>query len=181
MADKSELYRFAFSLSDFSRDYFDDFDLRLALHPSESISRMLRRLLVFCFCANKCAQSGRGLCVSEAPEWKMVQAQNTLSVLLGRPSHKRIRQVAKNTDKVLVYHCDYDETARWFASLPKTLASASWLTVYWVDTSDLTSFQKHLKKRTSFDCMIQDDVCLWYTQSQQFSFKRLALSSNKKA
>ncbi len=48
MAEKATIYRANITLSDMDRNYYGDFSLTIALHPSETIERMMVRVLAFC-------------------------------------------------------------------------------------------------------------------------------------
>ena len=48
MAIKPTIYKFRLTLSDFCREHYDTLDLTVALHPSETIERMLARVLAYC-------------------------------------------------------------------------------------------------------------------------------------
>jgi uncharacterized protein YaeQ len=52
MALKPTIYKFTISLSDLNQDYFDTLQLTVALHPSETIERMMARVFAFCLHAH---------------------------------------------------------------------------------------------------------------------------------
>ncbi len=61
MALKPTIYKATVSLSDVDRHYYDQLQLTLAQHPSETAERMMVRLLVFCLNAHPDLTFTRGL------------------------------------------------------------------------------------------------------------------------
>ena len=52
MALKPTIYKFKIALADLNHDHFDNLNLTLAQHPSETMERMIVRLLAFCLHAH---------------------------------------------------------------------------------------------------------------------------------
>ena len=48
MALKPKIYKSRVTLSDIDRDYYDTLNLTIARHPSETLERMMVRVLAFC-------------------------------------------------------------------------------------------------------------------------------------
>jgi uncharacterized protein YaeQ len=53
MALKPTIFKLQISLSDLNRNYYDTLNLTLAQHPSETVERMMARVLAFCINAQE--------------------------------------------------------------------------------------------------------------------------------
>jgi uncharacterized protein YaeQ len=53
MALKPRIYKLRIALSDVDRDYYDTLNLTVAQHPSETLERMMVRVLAFCINAQE--------------------------------------------------------------------------------------------------------------------------------
>ncbi|MCK5724990.1 MAG: YaeQ family protein, partial [Gammaproteobacteria bacterium] len=79
MAIKPTIYKFRISLSDLNRDYFDTLNLTLAQHPSETIERMMVRVLAYCINAQEHLAFTKGLSeISEPDIWARSLDEQTL-------------------------------------------------------------------------------------------------------
>ena len=53
MALKPTIYKFKIALADLNRQYYDTLNLTVAQHPSETLERMMARMLAFCLNAQE--------------------------------------------------------------------------------------------------------------------------------
>ncbi len=73
MALKATVYKADLQISDMDRNYYHNHALTLAQHPSETIERMMIRLLVFALHAHDDLAFTRGLSSSDTPGiWPML-------------------------------------------------------------------------------------------------------------
>lgn len=68
MALKPTIYKFRIALTDLNRDYYDSLNLTIALHPSETIPRMMARVLAFSMNASPTLLFTKGLSTVEEPD-----------------------------------------------------------------------------------------------------------------
>jgi uncharacterized protein YaeQ len=68
VAVKATIYKANLSLSDMDRNVFGDFNLTIALHPSETVERMMVRILAFCYRAAENLTFTKGLSSMEEPD-----------------------------------------------------------------------------------------------------------------
>ena len=61
MASNSTICKLTISLSDIDRNYYGSLNLTVAQHPSETIERMMVRVLVFCINAQERLEFTKGL------------------------------------------------------------------------------------------------------------------------
>lgn len=105
MAIKPTIYKFRISLSDLNRNYYDTLNLTVALHPSETIERMMVRVLSYCINAQEQLAFTKGLSEIDEPDlWvRTYDEKTTLWIDVGEPSVERIKKSCRLAEKVKVY------------------------------------------------------------------------------
>ena len=105
MALKPTIYKLKISLSDLNRNYYDTLNLTIAQHPSETIERMMVRVLVFCINAQEHLVFTKGLSSVEEPDiWaRTLDDQISLWIDVGEPAVDRIKKATRVSSSVKVY------------------------------------------------------------------------------
>ncbi len=105
MAIKPTIYKFRISLSDLNRDYYDTLNLTLAQHPSETIERMMVRVLAYCINAQEHLTFTKGLSeISEPDIWaRSLDEQTLLWIDVGEPAVDRIKKSSRLAKAVKIY------------------------------------------------------------------------------
>ena len=105
MALKPTIYKLRIALSDTNRNYYDTLDLTTAQHPSESLERMMVRVLAFCINAQDRLVFTRGLSAAEEPDlWAhTLDGQISLWIDVGEPAVDRIKKATRRATTVKVY------------------------------------------------------------------------------
>lgn len=105
MALKPTIYKSKIALTDLNRDYYDTLHLTIAQHPSETLERMMARMLVFCINAQDNLSFAKGLNVAEEPDiWAhTLDNQISLWIDVGEPAFDRIKKASRLTSTVKVY------------------------------------------------------------------------------
>lgn len=105
MALKPTIYKSKIALTDLSRDYYDTLNLTIAQHPSETLERMMARMLVFCINAQDNLSFAKGLNVAEEPDiWAhTLDNQISLWIDVGEPAFDRIKKASRIASTVKVY------------------------------------------------------------------------------
>lgn len=105
MALASTIYRFQINVSDVDRGVYEAIDLRVACHPSETISYLLTRVLAYALEFRQDLVMGKGLA---APEEPALSAPNAIGgiglwIEIGQPSAAKMHKVCKQADEVRIY------------------------------------------------------------------------------
>lgn len=105
MALNATIYKFALSISDLNRDYYDSMQLTVAQHPSENAERMMVRVLAYCLEACEGLAFTKGLSTPETPDiWaKSLDDQINLWVEVGEPAADKLKKATRLAKKVKVY------------------------------------------------------------------------------
>lgn len=160
MALKSTIYKVVLQVNDFDRDHYQAYSLSVALHPSETIERMLIRLLAFSQNAHERLQFTRGLSSDEEPDiWqKSLSDDIELWIDLGMPDLKRIRKAIGRADAVAIYAYGDQKVSAWFDGVKKDLQRLDGLAVTQVDTSAIDSLVPYVGRTMELGVMIQDGL-----------------------
>ena len=104
MALKSTVFKADLQLADLDRNHFGDYALTLAQHPSETMERVMIRLLAFALHASEDLRFGRGLSNEEdASLWEIDPGGVTrLWIDLGLPDEARIKKACSRSDRAVV-------------------------------------------------------------------------------
>ncbi len=105
MAIKPTIYKLKISLSDLNRNYYDTLNLTLALHPSETVERMMVRVLAYCLNAQEHLSFTKGLSAIDEPDlWvRTLDDQISLWIDIGEPAVDRIKKASRLARAVKVY------------------------------------------------------------------------------
>lgn len=105
MALKPTIYKANVTLSDMDRDHYDQRLLTLAQHPSETLERMMVRLLAYCLNAAPELSFTRGLSTIEEPDlWQRSLDDQVLHwIEVGQPDPERLKKASNQARQVSVY------------------------------------------------------------------------------
>ncbi|MGS2716957.1 YaeQ family protein [Eionea flava] len=135
MALKPTIYKFTLMVSDFNRDYYEELPLTVAQHPSETVERMMVRVLAFCLSAQQEGLSfTKGLSAVDEPDlWvKSLDDQLLTWIDVGEPAVDRIKKAARRAQEVLVYSFNHKSESWWakhqvdFANLSVSVYQFQW-------------------------------------------------------
>lgn len=105
MAEKATIYKAAIALADMDRNVYGDYSLTIALHPSETIERMMVRILAFCYCAEENLTFTRGLSSVEEPDLWLKHDNGTILqwIEVGQPQPDRLKKASGQAQAVQVF------------------------------------------------------------------------------
>lgn len=106
MAHSSTLYRFRIALTDIDRNVYEALDFRVAMHPSESESFLVTRVLAYVLNKQEGLQfSKEGLGTPEEPSVSVVDPDGAyrLWIEIGNPSSKKLHKATKSSPQVKIY------------------------------------------------------------------------------
>ena len=102
-------------MSDINRNYYDTLNLTLAQHPSETVERMMVRLLAYCLNAEEELVFTKGLSSIEEPDiWvRTMDEQTALWIDVGEPAFDRIKKATRISKAVKVYSFNSKSDVWW--------------------------------------------------------------------
>lgn len=158
MALKSTIYKVSLQISDFNRDHYQSYSHNVALHPSETIQRMLVRLIAFSIYADEGLTFTKGLSTDDEPDiWqKSLSDEIELWIDLGLPDLKRIRKAAGRSKQLVIFAYGGQKVAPWFDGLSKDLEKVGKVSVIQVDMAGIEALEPYVDRAMELNLMIQD-------------------------
>jgi uncharacterized protein YaeQ len=115
MALNSTICKLKISLSDMDRNHYDTINLTVAQHPSETVERMMVRVLVYCINAQQRLEFTKGLSATDEPDlWvQSLDGQLELWIDVGEPSFDRVRKASRIASETKIY-CFNRKSGTWW-------------------------------------------------------------------
>lgn len=157
MALGATIYTFKIALADSDRGVYEDLELRVARHPSETEEHLLTRVLAYCLeYAEGVAFSG-GVSDADQPAVSVRDLTGALCVWIdvGAPEAARLHRAAKLAPRVVVYtHKDAEQLASRLRQ--GRIHRAEALELYALDREWLAKFAARLERRMQFALTVAD-------------------------
>lgn len=168
MAIKPTIYKMRIAISDFNRDYYDSIQLTIALHPSETLERMMVRIVTYCLNAQENISLTKGLSNVEEPDiWvKTLDDLVTLWIDVGEPSADRIKKSSRLAPEVKVYSFNSKSDTWWLQSKSK-VESFSNVKFYQFDWSQIQVLASFVKRNMDWSLSISDDTIYVAAESDE--------------
>lgn len=157
MAIKSVIYKVQLQVADMDRHYYADHALNLACHPSETLQRMMTRVLVFALNAHERLEFGKGISDTEEPDiWrKDLTGAVEQWIEVGQPEERRILKACGRAAEVLVYA--YGSSADiWWKQIAGKLTRTKNLSVFRIDTEAAEQLERLCERTMQLQVTIQD-------------------------
>ena len=115
MALGPTIYKFDIALSDLNRGHYEQLNLTVAHHPSETMERTMTRVLAYCLNAEPRLEFCKGLSEADEPDlWAhTLDGQVSLWIDVGEPEPKRVKKATRIAARTLVYSFNSRSTAWW--------------------------------------------------------------------
>ena len=167
MALKSKVYKANLQISDMDRHYYNDHSLTLALHPSETIQRMMVRLLVFALHAHDDLVFTRGLSAADEPDLWIKQPTGEIDtwIELGQLDEKRIRKACGRAREVYIYTYAQRSSDVWWKQEHNNFKRFDNLHVISLPDNTASSLEQFNQRNMLLQCSIQDSE-VWFGDEQ---------------
>ncbi|MFC3153444.1 YaeQ family protein [Litoribrevibacter euphylliae] len=162
MALKATIFKAQVQISDLDRHYYNEHELTLARHPSETDQRMMTRLIAFALNAHPELTFTKGLSTREEPDlWqKSLQGDIDLWIELGQPDEKRLRKACSQSEHVIIYSLDNSTFNSWWQGVGPKVDHLANLTVCQLPTEPIETLSEALGRNLNLQATIQDQQ-LW--------------------
>lgn len=179
MALKPTIYKFNIALADLNNHHYPNLNLVLAQHPSETIERMMVRLLTFCLHSFEDTEQlmsfTKGLSSTEEPDiWhKGLDGQLNYWIDVGEPSFDRMKKACRLAKQTFVYSFNTKTDVWWkqnqqqFATLPIKVSSFDW--------QQIKLLAQQAERTASWSITISEDSLSVSTQKEQIEARVLSL------
>ena len=142
MALKPTIYRARIALSDLDRNLYETRNLTIALHPSETLERMVARILAYCLNAQDNLIFCKGLSdADEADLWaRNLNDAIELWIDVGEPAAERIKKASRLAKAVKVYSFNSKSDTWWTQGQQEfTQLKAQWFQFPWPQVQALAA------------------------------------------
>ena len=168
MALKATIYKATLAVADMSRHHYQDYNLTLAQHPSETAERLMLRLLAFALCADQDLNFGKG--ISDDDEAALYRQNLTgefqLWIELGLPEEKRLRRASHKTAQLLLVAYGGTAVDKWYSAEQKALSQLKNLTIVAVSPADTAALASLCERNMQLQCTINEGQ-IWFGSAAQ--------------
>ncbi|WP_324780518.1 YaeQ family protein [Thiobacillus sedimenti] len=157
MALRATIYKADLQIADMDRHVYADHALTIALHPSETVERMMVRVLAYALHAEDGIAFTRGLSEVDEPDvWaKNLAGEITLWIDLGQPDEARIRRACSRADRVVVI-CYASSCDVWWKQIASKLTRFANLTVLQLPAATAQALATLAERSMRLQCLVQD-------------------------
>lgn len=175
MALKPTIYKFRISLSDLNRDYYDTLNLTVAQHPSETVERMMVRVLAFCLNAQEHLVFTKGLSEIDEPDiWvRSLDDQTLLWVDVGEPAADRIKKNCRLSQEVKIY-CFNSKADVWWSQIENKINQLS-ASIYKFDWENIQALAAMVKRTMDVSVSITGNSIYVATESGECEINYITL------
>ena len=158
MALKPTIYKFDITLSDMDRNHYSNIPLTVAQHPSETLERMMVRVLAYCLNASEHLAFTAGLSTPDSPDINAIglDGQFLHWIDVGEPTFDRIKKATRQASDVAVYTFNSKSDVWW--SQVKSDFSAVKASVYQFDWEQVQSLAKLCERKMDVSVSVSDQV-----------------------
>lgn len=158
MALKATIFKATVQVADMDRHYYDELQLTLARHPSETDERMMVRLLAFILNASERLQFTRGISTEDEPDlWqKSLSDEIELWIDLGLPDESRIRKACSRAQRVRLYTYGARAMPPWWEKMRDKVRRFSNLEVVHIPADAVSALAALAEKSMALQCTVED-------------------------
>ena len=157
MALGATVYTFKIALADSDRGVYENLELRVARHPSETEDHLLTRVLAYCLEYTEGIGFSGGLSDAEQPAISVRDLTGALQVWIdvGAPEAARLHRAAKLAPRVVVYtHKDAEQLLARLSA--ERIHRSEALELYAIDREWLANLTARLARRMEFALTVAD-------------------------
>ena len=155
MALKPTIYKAQIELADSDRNCFESLSLTLAKHPSETLERMVVRLLAYCLSCTRGLEFTKGISTADEPDlWVHSdngEIQNWIEV--GHPETPRLRKACGRARQVTVY-AFAKSTPTWWRLNSEAINALTHLQVWQLDWAEVQAAANLIERTVQLNASI---------------------------
>lgn len=158
MATKATIYKALLNIANMDTNYYNEHNLTLALHPSETEFRLMARVVAFILNANEDLAFCKGISEDDEPDiWeKDLDGSIKLWIDLGQPDEKRIKKACGRSEKVIIYTYQENMASPWFKQLENNINRFKNLSIIHLNIQE-EEIEELAKRSMVLQCNISDE------------------------
>lgn len=168
MALGATIYKVELNISDMDRHYYQTHNLRVAQHPSETVARMMLRIVCFAKYASEGLEFGAGISSEDEPDimQRSLSGETELWLDLGMPSEKRIRQACGKSKNVVIVAYSARSALPWKAQIEASLQRFDNLSLLFCSDESLAELESLCQRNMELQVSCQDGT-LWLNGNEK--------------
>lgn len=157
MATKATIYKALLNIANMDTNYYNEHNLTLALHPSETELRLMARVIAFILNANDDLAFCKGISEDDEPDlWeKDLDGSIKLWIDLGQPDEKRIKKACGRSNRVIIYTYQENMAEPWFKQIQNNINRFKNLSIIHLNIEE--SIENFAKRSMVLQCNISDE------------------------
>ena len=157
MATKSTIHKAFLNIANMDTNYYNEHNLTLALHPSETELRLMARIVAFILNANEELIFCKGIAEDDEPDlWeKDFGGDIKLWIELGQPDEKRIKKACGRSEKVIIYTYQENMALPWFKKIENNLSRFKNLSI--INLNMAEDIEELTQRSMNLQCNISDN------------------------
>lgn len=158
MALKPTIYKLKITLANIDQNHYDNLNLTVAQHPSETLERMMARVLAFCMNAREPLTFTKGLSSVDEPDIWAHTLDNRISLWIdiGEPAFDRIKKAARLSPSVKVYSFNLKSDSWWAKEQEKFNNLA--VSIFQFQWKSVQALAKLVTRTMDFSVTISDGI-----------------------
>jgi uncharacterized protein YaeQ len=158
MALKSTVFKASLNVADMDRHIYDDYNLTIARHPSETDERMMLRVLAYALHSHELLEFGKGISTEDEPDlWlRSLSGEIDIWIDLGTPTDRRLRKACGRSKEVLLYCYGGRAASIWWNKNRDQLARLRNLRIYEIDEEATLALAALASANMALQCTVQD-------------------------
>lgn len=187
MALKATIYKAKLTVANLNIHHYEDYNLTIAKHPSETNLRMIYRLIAFSLLSQEELEFTKGLSTDSEPDLWKINYDGSIDhwIELGHLDERRIRQACAKAREVSIYTYQDNTSLAWFKSVEDQLFRFNHLNVthlFIKEDQEHLDIENFVERGMNFNVTIEDDE-IWLsneTDRLNLEFKSVFKSTLKK-
>lgn len=183
MALKSTIFKLDLNIADLDRQYYADFPLTLARHPSETDERMMLRVLAFALNAGDDLEFGRGISTDDEPDLWQKDLTGSIEtwIELGTPDPDRLRKACSRARRVILYAYGDRAVPVWWQKHGPGLERFKHLEIWQFADADARSLAAMARSGLALQCTLSGGEAWLNGADESVAVRPLALKEGAQA
>jgi uncharacterized protein YaeQ len=168
MALKSTIYKAKLSIANLNIHHYQDYNLTIAKHPSETNLRMMYRLIAFAILCHHELELTKGLSTDTEPDLWKINYDGSIDhwIELGHLDERRIRQVCSKAREVSLFTYQDSLSLTWFKSIEHAIHRFNHLNITHLSVKDGQSIEEFVERGMNLTINIED-LDIWLSDDSK--------------
>lgn len=168
MAKSATIVKAKLAVNDLNRHHYQNYNLTLAQHPSETTQRFMLRVLAFALNASDTLSFTKGLCADDEPElWqKNLSDEIQLWIELGLPDEKRIKKACTQAKQAILYAYGENNQQIWWQKMQSSAAKFNNLQIVSIAYTQSQALANLFARNLDLTFTIEDNQ-VWVSSEQE--------------